>query len=56
MMPRGSEPFWNEVLAKCVNFTFAREPGHCGGLIASGRLFESASEVLFGELLKTDLP
>jgi hypothetical protein len=56
MLPRGSEPFWNEVLARCVNFTFAREPGHCGGLIASGRLFEAASDVIFRQLLQTDLP
>jgi hypothetical protein len=39
-----------------VNFTFAREPGHCGGLIASGRLFEAASDVIFRQLLQTDLP
>lgn len=56
VMPRGSELFWNEVLPKCVNFTFAREPGHCGGLILGGRLFEVASQVLFAELLETDLP
>lgn len=54
--PRGSDAFWNAVLAKCVIFTFAREPGHCGGLIASGRLFEHASQVLFVELLAADLP
>lgn len=54
--PRGSELFWEAVLAKCVGFTFAREPSHCGGLIASGRLFEHASQVLFAELLEADLP
>ncbi len=56
MRPRGSAPFWDQVLAKCVGFTFAREPSHCGGLIASGRLFEHASQVLFRELFETDLP
>jgi hypothetical protein len=56
VMPQGSAPFWNDVLAKCVGFTFAREPLHCGGLIASGRLFEHACQVIFEELFLTDLP
>lgn len=56
VLPRGSEAFWADVLGKCVGFTFAREPSHCGGLIAGGRLFESACEVLFRELLRADLP
>ncbi len=56
VMPRGSEAFWEAVLGKCVALTFAREPGHCGGLVASGRLFELASRVIFEELLQTDLP
>lgn len=56
VLPRGSDAFWNDVLGKCVNFTFAREPGHCGGLIAGNRLFEAACQVLFSELLQTDLP
>lgn len=54
--PRGSEAFWHAVLGKCVGFTFAREPSHCGGLIASGRLFEHACQVIFAELFETDLP
>lgn len=54
--PRGSEAFWRDVLGKCVGFTFAREPSHCGGLVSSGRLFEQACQVLFGELFETDLP
>jgi hypothetical protein len=56
VLPRGSEAFWRDVLAKCVGFTFAREPGHCGGLVAAGRLFEAACEVLFVRLLEADLP
>lgn len=56
VLPRGSAPFWAQVLGKCVGFTFAREPSHCGGLIAAGRLFEHACEVLFAELLEADLP
>ena len=56
VLPRGSEAFWEAVLGKCVGFTFAREPSHCGGLIASGRLFEHACEVLFMELFEADLP
>lgn len=54
--PRGSEAFWEAVLGKCVGFTFAREPSHCGGLIASGRLFEHACQVIFAELFEADLP
>lgn len=54
--PRGSDAFWRDVLGKCVGLTFAREPGHCGGLVASGRLFEAACEVLFVDLLEADLP
>lgn len=56
MKPRGSAEFWSSVLSKCVSFTFAREPSHCGGLIASGRLFEHACQVIFAELFETDLP
>lgn len=56
VLPRGSEAFWEAVLSKCVALTFAREPGHCGGLLASGRLFEAAARVIFGRLLGTDLP
>ena len=56
VLPRGSRDFWDSVLAKCVGFTFAREPSHCGGLIASGRLFEHASQVIFAELFEADLP
>jgi hypothetical protein len=56
VLPRGSEAFWSDVLGKCVGLTFAREPGHCGGLVAGGRLFEAAAQVLFRELLLADLP
>lgn len=56
VMPRGSDAFWADVLGKCVQLTFAREPSHCGGLIAAGRLFEHAAQVLFVELLRGDLP
>lgn len=54
--PKGSQAFWEQVLAKCVGLTVAKESGHCGGLVAGGRLFEAAAQVLFVELLKTDLP
>jgi hypothetical protein len=56
VLPRGSEAFWDAVLSKCVALTFAREPGHCGGLVAGGRLFEVAARVVFQRLLQTDLP
>ena len=56
VLPRGSKPFWEAVLGKCAALTFAREPSHCGGLIASGRLFEHACQVIFTELFESDLP
>ncbi|MCI0573599.1 MAG: hypothetical protein L0Y66_22905, partial [Myxococcaceae bacterium] len=56
LLPEGSGPFWDAVLARCSALTLAREPYHCGGLVASGRLLEEALGVLFGELLGADLP
>jgi hypothetical protein len=56
LLPRGSEAFWSDVLGRCVGLTIAREPLHCGGLVAAGRLFEDLAQVLFVELLGTDLP
>lgn len=56
VLPRGSDAFWDAVLSKCIALTFAREPKHTGGLVASGRLFERAAQVVFCELLRADLP
>lgn len=56
LMPPGSEAFWGDVLARTVALTVAREPYHCGGLIAAGRLFERMAQVLWCELLRADLP
>ncbi len=56
LLPAGSERFWDVVLSRTIALTFAREPAHSGGVIAANRLFEDAAEVLFRELLKTDLP
>ena len=56
LLPQGSEAFWDAVLGKCVALTFAREPHHCGGVLAGDALFADACEVLFRELLRTDLP
>ncbi len=56
LLPPGSGPFWDAVLGKCVALTFAREPAHCGGVLAGDALFADAAGVLFGELLGTDLP
>ena len=56
LMPHGSAPFWDAVLGKCVALTFAREPHHCGGVLAGDALFADACEVLFRELLRTDVP
>lgn len=56
VLPEGSEAFWDAVLGKCRALTFAREPYHCGGVIASNRLFDDAAEIIFRELLGADLP
>ncbi|MCI0570037.1 MAG: UPF0489 family protein [Myxococcaceae bacterium] len=56
LMPEGSGAFWDAVLARCNALTLAREPYHCGGVVASGRLFEEVVGVLFGELLGAELP
>lgn len=56
LLPDGSEAFWDAVLGRTVALTLAREPHHCGGLLASGELFRDVAEVLFRELLRTGLP
>ena len=56
LLPKGSEAFWESVLARTIALTLAREPYHCGGLVAAGRLFEDAAHVIFEELLGADLP
>ncbi len=56
LLPDGSEAFWDAVLGRTVALTLAREPHHCGGLLASGALFRDVAEVLFRELLRTGLP
>lgn len=50
------QPFWDAVLPRAICLTFAREPHHCGGLLAGGRLFETAARILFSELLDAGLP
>jgi hypothetical protein len=56
LRPRGSEAFWTHALRECRALTIAREPNHCGGVIAANRLFEDLAHVVFEELLETDLP
>ena len=56
LLPPGSEAFWEAVLPKTVALTLAREPAHCGGVMAGNRLLEEALGVLFGELLGAELP
>jgi hypothetical protein len=56
LLPPGSEAFWEAVLDKCIALTLAREPHHCGGLLASGVLFQDVAEILFRELLGTEPP
>jgi hypothetical protein len=56
LLPEGSGPFWEAVLSKAVALTLAREPHHCGGLLASGELFRDVAEVLFRELLHAEPP
>lgn len=51
LMPEGSARFWEALLPRTVALTLAREPYHCGGLLASGRLYAAVAPVLFGELL-----
>lgn len=56
LLPMGSEAFWDAVLFKSRVLTIACEPLHCGGVVASNRLFEEVATVLFRQLLQTDLP
>ncbi|GEN06148.1 UPF0489 domain-containing protein [Myxococcus fulvus] len=56
LLPEGCEPFWDAVLQRAVALTLAREPHHCGGLLASGELFRDAADVLFRELLRVEPP
>jgi hypothetical protein len=56
LLPMGSEAFWERVLSRCVALTLAREPSHCGGLLAGGELFRDVAEVLFRELLGAQPP
>lgn len=56
LLPEGSERFWSDVLGRCVAFTWAREPYHCGGVVPAARLFEEAAPIVFRELLGVDVP
>lgn len=56
LLPPGSHLFWDDLLPRVAAVTIAREPFHCGGLVAGGRLFESFAQVFFRELLGADLP
>lgn len=56
LMPEGSESFWNTVLPRTTCLTLAKEPFHCGGLLATDRLFETAAQVLFEDWLQAELP
>lgn len=56
LSPPGSEAFWDALLPRCLALTFAREPAHCGGIVAGNRLFEDAAAAIFGELFGADLP
>ena len=56
LLPHGSGPFWDAVLGRCAGLTVAREPGHCGGLVSAGRLFEDVARALFVDLLGGGLP
>ena len=56
LCPPGSEAFWEAVLSRSLALTLAREPAHCGGILAGNRLLEDALQVLFVELLGAELP
>ena len=51
LLPQGSADFWGALLPRTIALTLAREPYHCGGLLAAQRLLEVVAPVLFGELL-----
>lgn len=51
-----TKSFWDAVLPRALSLTFAREPHHCGGVLAGDRLFAAAAQSVFGELLGADLP
>jgi hypothetical protein len=51
-----AELFWRDVFANCIGLTIALEPKHIGGVVAGHRLFADLAQVLFSELLRTDLP
>jgi hypothetical protein len=56
VMPPGSEDFWNTVLPKCSVLTVAKEPLHCGGVVAGHDLFKLVAQVIFVELFHAQLP
>lgn len=56
LLPTGSEPFWDAVLAKTRALTIAREPHHIGGVLAAHALFDQMAPIVFGELLRVDVP
>lgn len=56
LFPPDAAPFWERLLPHCIALTLAREPHHCGGLIAANALFADAAEVIFRQLLDADLP
>jgi hypothetical protein len=56
LFPEGAAAFWDAVLPRCVALTLAREPYHVGGVVAAGRLFETAAAVVFEELLGVGTP
>lgn len=56
LTPLDSRLFWESVLSRCVGLTCAREPLHCGGVVAANRLFEDVAQILFVEIFGADLP
>ena len=56
LLPPQASEFWAKALTRVLALTLAREPYHCGGLIAAGRLFEVAAKVIFEELLEAEVP
>ncbi len=56
LRPPSATGFWEEALPRALALTLAREPYHCGGLIAGGHLFEVAAKVIFEEWLGAEMP
>lgn len=56
LMPPESRAFWDAVLPRCLAFTLALEPAHCGGVLAAAQLHAALAPLLWHELLGVPPP